>query len=79
MLYHNFYNAELEWIGQHLEKQIAELEIKKPVYSGLFIPSLTPEQLEQAIEISRNAGAAGVSFFAFNSLKEEHYRVIKHL
>jgi uncharacterized lipoprotein YddW (UPF0748 family) len=79
MLYHNFYNAELEWIGQHLEKQIAELEIKKPVYSGLFIPSLTPEQLEQAIEISRNAGAAGVSFFAFNSLKEDHYKVIKQI
>lgn len=78
MLYHNFYNADLDWIGHHLEKQIAELEIKKPVYSGLFIPSLTPEQLAKAFEISRNTGAAGVSLFAYNHLTEDHYKVIKN-
>ncbi len=77
MLYHNFYNADLDWIGQHLEKQIAELEFKKPVYSGLFIPSLEPEALQQAMEISRKAGAAGASFFAFNHLTESHLAIIK--
>ncbi|MBW6497969.1 MAG: family 10 glycosylhydrolase [Bacteroidales bacterium] len=77
MLYHNFYNVDLEWIGQHLEKQIAELEVKQPVYSGLFIPSLDPAKLQHAMEISKKAGAAGVSLFAFNHLTEDHFKVIK--
>lgn len=77
MLYHNFYNADLEWIGEHLVKQIAELEIKKPIYSGLFIPSLTPEQLQEAMLIAHHAGAAGASFFAFNHLEQGHYQVIQ--
>lgn len=76
MLYHNFYNADLSWIGQNLEKQIAELEIKKPVYSGLFIPSLTPAEMEQALDISLKAGAAGACFFAFNNLTDEHLATI---
>ncbi len=77
MLYHNFYNAGLPWIGEHLEKQIAELEIKKPVYAGLFIPSLTPEQLNEAMEISRNSGASGASFFAFGHFTSQHIQVIR--
>ena len=78
MLYHNFYNADLQWIENNLRKEIAELETLKPVYSGLFIPSLRPEELKEAMEISRQAGAPGCSFFAFNSLSEEHLKVIKN-
>lgn len=77
MLYHNFYNASLDWIGQNLEKQISELKKPAPVYSGLYIPSLSPEELEKAITISEKAGAAGVALFSYHQMQQEHFNRIR--
>ncbi|TVQ08301.1 MAG: Tat pathway signal protein [Bacteroidetes bacterium] len=77
MLYHNFYNAPLDWIGQNLEKQISELKNPAPVYSGLFIPSLTPSELEEAVHISKKAGASGVTLFSYHQMSEEHLKVMR--
>ena len=70
MLYHNFYNVPLEWIGEHLEKQIAALKKPVPVYSGLFLPSLEGDLLRKAIDISMNSGAKGVALFSYHQLPE---------
>jgi len=77
MLYHNFYNAGIDWIGKHVERHIDELRIKKPVYSGLFLPSLTPEELRQAYTVSVEAGASGVSLFG--GISDEHFRVLSEV
>jgi uncharacterized lipoprotein YddW (UPF0748 family) len=77
MLYHNFYNAGIDWIGEHVRMHIDQLRIKKPVYSGLFLPSLKPEELREAYIVSREAGAAGVSLFG--NISDEHFRVLKEL
>ncbi len=79
MLYHNFYNAGLPWIGEQLTREIGELQNKKPVYAGLFIPSLKPEELAEAFRVSSEAGASGVSLFNYGSLTEEHWAVLKTL
>lgn len=76
MLYHNFYNAPLSWIGSNLEKQISELKRKVPIYSGLYIPSLSPDELSEAISISRQSGASGISVFSHNALKSEHWEAL---
>ena len=76
MLYHNFYNASLGWIGENLVKQIAALKKPVPVYSGLFLPSLTPEELLEATEISLQAGASGTALFALNHLSDYHKTTI---
>jgi uncharacterized lipoprotein YddW (UPF0748 family) len=65
MLYHNFYNQSIEWIGENIKMQIAGLENPKPIYSGLYLPSLKPDELKRAIEISYNANASGVAFFSY--------------
>jgi len=79
MLYHNFYNAPLEWIAENLEEQIAALLSPKPIYSGLFLPALTPEELRKAAELSMEAGASGVSVFAYNNLSDEHLEAFRGL
>lgn len=79
MLYHNFYNEGLPWVGAQLEEKIALLQEKKPVYSGLFIPSVAPEALSDAYNISMEAGAAGLALFSFADLTEEHWNALKQL
>lgn len=77
MLYHNFYNADLTWIAQNLEKQIASLKSPAPVYAGLFLPALPDEQLRQAIDISLQAGASGYALFSKHQLSKEHKDILK--
>jgi uncharacterized lipoprotein YddW (UPF0748 family) len=77
MLYQNFYNADLDWIALHLEKQIGELKNPVPVYSGLYIPALPDQQLREAMNISLNAGASGVSIFSFHQMKDHHWAILR--
>jgi len=79
MLYHNFYNQNINWIGFSMEQAVREVDGRFPIYSGLFIPSLSPAELKEAILISKKAKAAGVSFFEMNSLNNEHLKIIKLL
>ncbi|ELR72144.1 Tat (twin-arginine translocation) pathway signal sequence domain protein [Fulvivirga imtechensis AK7] len=76
MLYHNFYNEDINWIREHTEKGIARLQDKKPVYSGLYIPSLSPKELQQAYEAALQGGAGGISIFSMNQVSEEHWRAL---
>ncbi|WP_194776717.1 family 10 glycosylhydrolase [Pararhodonellum marinum] len=77
MLYHNFYNQDIQWVGNSLKVEIAALSKAKPVYAGLFVPELTPEELNHAIEISRNAGGAGISLFQHWSMQEGHWEAVQ--
>lgn len=74
MLYHNFYDAGIEWIGQQVKERTSNLRHKKPVYSGLFLPSLTPEELRQAYMVSINAGASGVALFG--NVSDDHFKIL---
>lgn len=74
MLYHNFYNADINWIGQQVKERKEDLRIKKPVYSGLFLPSLTPDEFREACQISINSGADGVALFG--NVSDEHFKVL---
>ena len=76
MLYHNFYSEDIDWIREHTEKGIARLQDKKPVYSGLYIPSLNPKELQQAYEASLQGGAGGISIFSMNQVSEEHWKAL---
>ncbi|MCB9265198.1 MAG: family 10 glycosylhydrolase [Lewinellaceae bacterium] len=77
MLYQGFYNEDIDWIGEQVRAGLDRLNNEKPIYSGLFIPHLPPEELPQAIEVSRQAGARGVCLFDYNALTEEHWAVLK--
>jgi uncharacterized lipoprotein YddW (UPF0748 family) len=78
MLYHSFYIEDLEWIGAMVTEGVSAVQHSgATLRSGLYLPDLTPGQLTDAIRISRNAGAAGVSTFEMNGLTDEHLAVIR--
>lgn len=72
MIYHEFYEEELSWIGTATREGVDALPETTPLYSGLYLPSLTPEELGEAVRVARGAGAAGVSLFPMGRLSDKH-------
>lgn len=75
MLYHGFYEEDLGWIGGGVAEGLQALGsrgegLNKPsrLFAGLYLPSLTSEEQDRAVQIAREAGAHGVSFFEMNGL-----------
>lgn len=77
MLYNSFYNEDVDWIKTQTEKGIKQIEKSIPLYSGLFIPELNPENLARAIEGSISGGAEGIVLFAAGSMNAEKWKVFK--
>lgn len=77
MLYNEFYDEDVPWIKAQVEAALGRLNNSKPIYSGLYVPSLSPEDLAKAIQLSREGGAKGVSFFDYGAIKDEHWAVIE--
>ncbi len=77
MLYHSFYREPLEWIGQGVAEGVAALPRSTPLFAGLYLPSLAPDQLATAIGEARSAGAAGVSLFEMGGLSDDHLRAVR--
>lgn len=72
MIYHEFYEEEQAWIGAATRQGVEALAGATPLYSGLYLPSLTPEELGVAVRLGRDSGAAGVSLFPMDGLGDEH-------
>lgn len=70
MLYHSFYLEPVEWIGERVRENIQA--VIQPVYAGLYLPDLSPIELERAMRDCRRRGASGVSLFG--DLTEEHWQ-----
>ena len=79
MLYQNFYRQNLEWIQFATEQGVRESHDRFEILAGLYIPSLSPEELEIAIQKAKNGGAVGISVFDINAMSEEHWSVIQNL
>lgn len=77
MIYHNFYEENLNWIEYSTVQGVNEVDGRFPLYTGLYLPSLTPEELQIAIQKAKTGGAKGVCFFEFNGLSEEHLKIIR--
>ncbi|SHK28637.1 hypothetical protein [Rhodothermus profundi] len=77
MIYHNFYDKPVAWIETATREGVKALDGRIPLYSGLFIPALTPAELDQAIDYALAGGAAGVSLFNVESLTDAHWKVLK--
>ena len=73
MLYHSFYEEDLEWIGREVKKGIESLKKRIPLYSGLYIPAIRPDELAEAIAVSMANGAGGVSLFSDGAMDEDHW------
>ena len=79
MLYQNFYRQNLDWITFATEQGVHEAHNRFDILSGLYIPSLAPDELETAIRNAKTGGAVGVSVFDINALHQGHWAIIKAL
>lgn len=77
MLYQSFYNESLDWIRRETAEAVQSLPEGKPVYSGLYIPDLSPRDLHTAIVNAVRGGASGVTLFNLEALTEEHRTVLR--
>ena len=76
MLYHSFYMEDIGWIGDGVREGVSALD-GTPLNAGLYLPSLDPAGLAEAVATARAAGAAGVSLFEMHGLTDEHLAALR--
>lgn len=79
MMYHNFYNKDVRWIGEAVKQARSELPKTTPLYSGLFVPAMDGIEVAQAFEYAMEAGADGISLFTDTAMKEKHWRNLRRV
>lgn len=79
MIYHGFYNEEIDWIGFATKQGVEDVASKNiRVNTGIYIPPFkSAEELKQAIRYAKENGAKGVTFFDGPTLTEEYLKAIK--
>lgn len=78
MLYNNFYRENVNWIGFATEQGVNDVDF--PIYAGLYAPALkNPADMEKAIRLARENGAAGISIFTAEGLSDEQKAVFVKL
>lgn len=74
MLYHSLYGEGIEWIREKTEKGVKSLAGRLPLYSGLLLFRMSPEELAKAIAASLEGGAKGVVLFPAQAMTEAHWK-----
>lgn len=79
MIYHGFYNEEIDWIGYATKQGVTDLEAKDvKLNTGVFLPPFTSnEELQEAIHFAKDNGAKGVTFFDGPQLTDAYLQTIK--
>lgn len=77
MLYHEFYEETIEWVGRSAGEGVAALAGARPLYAGLYLPSLSPENLAAGIRLAQDAGAAGAAIFEMEGLSDSHLEALR--
>ena len=77
MMYHKYYNEDVEWIKRVTREGVEALGSKAPLYSGLHISMLTPEELARATRLAYEGGASGVCLFTATAMSNEHWTTLR--
>ncbi len=76
MLYHGFNNRGIDRVGERTKEEVEGMKNGAPIYSGLFVPQLKPDEIPAAIDTALKAGANGVAVFASPLMTEQHWTAI---
>lgn len=80
MVYHNFYNEDIDWIRKVVSQNKAELKHNEKVFCGLYLPALQKEDdLTKAMQAAFDGGANGIAFFDLHALTESQKIQIRKL
>jgi len=74
MMYHKYYNQGIDWIGRVTEEGRAALSDRVPLYSGLAVYMLEPEELARATQIALDAGASGITLFHAGHMSDRYWK-----
>ncbi|MCF8715400.1 hypothetical protein JM658_11220 [Joostella atrarenae] len=78
MIYNNFYNEEIDWIGFATGEGVKDLQGKNTeLHTGIFVPPMSAADVTKAIKLAKDNGAKGISFFDGNALTDEQLEAIK--
>lgn len=79
MIYHGFYNEEIDWIGYATKQGVTDLNAKKVgLNTGVYLPPFkSSEELKEAIVFAKENGAKGVTFFDGPALTPAYLQTIK--
>jgi len=79
MIYHGFYNEEIDWIGFATKQGVEDVKDKGiGVNTGIYMPPFkSAEEVKQAIMFAKDNGAKGVTFFDGPALTPEYLKAIK--
>ncbi len=79
MIYNNFYNEEIDWIGYATRQGVTDLKEKNTeLHTGIYVPPMSPIELKEAMDQAKTNGAVGVSFFDGNAITQEQWLIIKN-
>ncbi|AUC83823.1 hypothetical protein CW731_00315 [Polaribacter sp. ALD11] len=81
MIYHGFYNEEIDWIGYATKQGVTDLEDKDvAINTGVYLPPFSSsEELKQAIHLAKENGAKGITFFDGPQLTDDYLKTIKEI
>ncbi len=78
MIYNNFYNEEVAWIGYATGQGVTDLAGKKTeLHTGIYVPEMTAQEVSEALIYALENGAKGVSFFDGPALTGEHLEAVR--
>lgn len=72
------YNVNHKWVKKHTKISVKSVNNKQAIYSGLYIPDLSPIDFENAIQSALKGGAKGISIFALGAMNDEKWKVLKN-
>jgi hypothetical protein len=76
MTYHQMYDQPVSWIGEATRQGREAVGRSANLFPGLYLPHLTPTDLELAIDAARDGGASGASLFESDRLTDDHLAVL---
>ena len=77
MLYAKFYNGGVDWIAEKTKEEVKSQRYGAPVYSGLSVGQLSPDEIAEAVRASRAAGGSGVSLFSAQAMNDVKWSSFK--
>jgi len=78
MIYHRYEDQPVEWIGKATKESVDALKGRMPLYSGLHLDQLTPEELGEATRLSLKAGASGITLFTGNKMNDYYWQCMEN-
>jgi len=75
MLYQNFYNQNINWIGFAAEKGLEDVDF--PIYPGLYTPALRDSSdFMEAVNLLKSKGIKGISIFTADDISKDQKQAL---